>query len=102
MLLFWKNVRSELEYKGITQKELAAAIEESYNTVQSWINKERLPNVEQAVKIAKFLHITVEYLVTGNKEIIHPSTADETLLHNFHNLSETNKNNLIKISEILK
>lgn len=68
MLLFWENVRSELEYKGITQKELAASIEESYNTVQSWINKERLPNVEQAVKIARFLGTSVEFLVLGKDE----------------------------------
>ena len=65
MLLFWENVRSELEYKGITQKELAAAIDESYNTVQSWINKDRLPNVEQAVKIARFLDTSVEFLTLG-------------------------------------
>lgn len=65
MLLFWENVRSELEYKGITQKELAVAIDESYNTVQSWINKDRLPNVEQAVKVAQFLQTSVEFLTLG-------------------------------------
>ena len=67
MLLFWTNVRNELEYKGITQKELAASINESYNTLQSWINKDRLPNVEQAVKIAGILNTTVEYLTVGKK-----------------------------------
>lgn len=70
MLLFWKNVRNELEYKGITQKELAVAIEESYNTVQSWINKNRLPNVEQAVKIARFLNVSVEFLTSGQTTLI--------------------------------
>lgn len=65
MLRFWENVRNELEYKDITQKELAAFINVSYNTLQSWINKDRLPNVEQAVQIAKFLNTTVEFLVLG-------------------------------------
>ncbi len=63
MLKFWTNVRNILEYKDITQKELAACIDVSYNTLQSWINKDRLPNVEQAVQIAKFLNTTVEFLV---------------------------------------
>ena len=63
MLTFWSNVRNLLEYKDITQKELAACINVSYNTLQSWINKDRLPNVEQAVQIAKFLNTTVEFLV---------------------------------------
>lgn len=65
MLTFWNNVRNLLEYKDITQKELAASIDESYNTLQSWINKDRLPNVEQAVKIARCLSTSVEYLVSG-------------------------------------
>lgn len=70
MLQFWANVRTELEYQGISQKELAKSILESYNTVQSWINKDRLPNAEQAVKIAKILHTSVEYLVTGEDKKI--------------------------------
>lgn len=66
MLDFWINVRNELEYKGLSQKDLALKINESYNTLQSWINKDRLPNVEQAVKIAELLNVSVEYLVKGN------------------------------------
>lgn len=65
MLNFWINVKSELEYKGISQKELAASINESYNTLQSWINRDRLPNAVQAVKISEALGTTVEFLVTG-------------------------------------
>lgn len=65
MLSFWINVKSELEYKGISQKELAASINESYNTLQSWINRDRLPNAVQAVKISEALGTTVEFLVTG-------------------------------------
>ena len=51
MLDFWSNVKNELEYRGISQKELAAEISESYNTLQSWINRDRLPNAVQAVRI---------------------------------------------------
>ena len=76
MLTFWINVRNILEYKDITQKELAAAIDESYNTVQSWINKDRLPNVEQAVKIAQILNTSVEYLTLGKEEIIKPDNSE--------------------------
>lgn len=65
MLDFWINVKTELEYKDISQKELAKIIDESYNTLQSWINKDRLPNVNQAVRIAKALNTTVEFLTTG-------------------------------------
>ena len=65
MLDFWIRVRDSLDYLGLSQKELAGKIRESYNTLQSWINKDRLPNAEQAVKIAETLRTSVEFLVTG-------------------------------------
>ena len=60
-----------------------------------------LPNVETAVKIAKVLGVSVEYLVTGNKNTT-PNSPEEMLVNNFHNMSESNRRNLLKISEILK
>lgn len=68
MLQFWQNVKEELEYNLITQKDLAATIGISYNTLQSWITKDRLPDAEQALKIAKELNTNVEYRVTGKNE----------------------------------
>ena len=68
MLQFWINVKNELEYNLITQKELASAIGISYNTLQSWITKDRLPDAEQALKIAKQLNTSIEYLITGKKK----------------------------------
>ncbi len=65
MLEFWKNVKIKLDYVEKSQKELAAAINVSYNTLQSWITKDRLPDAEQSVKIATFLNTTVEFLVNG-------------------------------------
>ena len=53
MLDFWLNVKERLDDNDISQKELAAAINESYNTLQSWITKDRLLNAEQAVNIAR-------------------------------------------------
>lgn len=68
MLDFWKNVKEELDYNLKTQKELASAIGVSYNTLQSWITKDRLPDAEQALRIAKQLNTSLEYLVTGKTE----------------------------------
>lgn len=75
MLDFWTNVKSELDFKGMSQKELAVLIHESYNTLQSWINKNRLPNAEQAVKIAMALGTTVEFLTLGKDSKIKPDNT---------------------------
>ena len=60
MLEFWNNVKEELDYKYLSQKELAAKTQISYNTLQSWITKDRLPDAADAVKIAEALEVTVE------------------------------------------
>ena len=65
MLDFWLRVKDKLDYQEITQRKLAEKISESYNTLQSWINRDRLPNAEQAVRIADCLNTSVEFLVTG-------------------------------------
>ena len=67
MLDFWLRVKDRLDYQGSTQKDLAVRINESYNTLQSWINRNRLPNAEQAVRIADALSCSVEFLVTGKR-----------------------------------
>lgn len=89
MLAFWNNVKKELDYKLMSQKELAAATEISYNTIQSWITKDRLPDAQDSVKIAKVLDVSVEYLVTG-KESPKKQFSDEidSILHDIRHLSK--------------
>lgn len=91
MLEFWRNVKNELEYNLITQKELAAAIRISYNTLQSWITKDRLPDAEQAFRIAQKLNTNIEYLVTGKniaQKGINPHVQD--LIPKLNYLSDEN------------
>ena len=68
MLDFWLRVKDKLDFQDSTQRDLAQNINESYNTLQSWINRDRLPNAEQAVKIAEALNTSVEFLVTGKSK----------------------------------
>ena len=75
MLLFWRNVKDILDFEGMTQKELASAINESYNTLQSWINRDRYPDAQQAVTLAKTLRTSVEFLVTGDSDIPKPNNS---------------------------
>ena len=65
-MTFKDRLREEIEYKGILIKEISAEIGISNNTFLSYINSRNvMPNVETAVKIAKVLNVSVEYLVTG-------------------------------------
>lgn len=63
---FCENLRDEITYRDIKPKELAALTDVPYHTILCYISKKNnLPNVENAVKIAKALNVSVEYLVTG-------------------------------------
>ena len=72
---FWLRVKEKLDYQNLTQRQLAEKIGTSYNTLQSWINRNRLPNAEQAVKVAEALHTSVEFLVNGRRS---PNKSDHS------------------------
>jgi transcriptional regulator with XRE-family HTH domain len=63
---FRENLKSELVYQGILIKELAALSGVSRFSISNYLNtRGQLPSVEAAVKIARVLGVTVEYLVMG-------------------------------------
>ena len=65
---FKENVKYELECRGMLVKELAIISGISRRTLDNYLREnESQPTVENAVKIAKALGVTTEYLVTGNE-----------------------------------
>jgi len=65
---FKENLKSELLYKGMMVKELSAITNIKRHTLDNYLNTHNsIPNAETAVKIAKALGVTVEYLVTGKE-----------------------------------
>lgn len=100
---FKDRLREEIEFNGLLGKEIAAKVGISYSTFLSYIDaRSVLPNVETAVKIANVLGVSVEYLVTGSDDSNKSSHEEEILLANFRRLSKSNRQNLLKISEVLQ
>ena len=64
--MFWNNVKNELDYLGLSQKELSARTGINLGTLKNQICRNVIPDAVSAVKIAQVLNTTVEYLVTGN------------------------------------
>jgi transcriptional regulator with XRE-family HTH domain len=64
---FKENLKSEMEFRGISSKELAVLSTVKLSTLNAYLNvRSRRPSAENAVKIARALGITVEYLVSGD------------------------------------
>ena len=63
---FKENLKTELNYAGMMVKELAAITGIKRHTLDNYLNTHNsIPNAIVAVKIARALGVTVEYLVTG-------------------------------------
>jgi len=65
---FKENLKSELAYSGMLVKELAAKSGVNKHSLDNYLNaRGQIPSVDVGVKIAQVLGVSVEYLVTGNK-----------------------------------
>ena len=65
---FKGNLRSELNYQGVTVKELSARTGIPVATLDCYLGtRATIPSVEAAVKVAQALQVSVEYLVIGDK-----------------------------------
>jgi len=63
---FRKNLRSELDFQGLTVKELSARTSIPIATLDCYLGtRATVPSVDAAFKIAQALQVSVEYLVAG-------------------------------------
>ncbi len=60
---FWKKVDSELSYLGKTRKELAATVGFDAATINFGIKRNSIPAADTALKVARFLGVSLEYLL---------------------------------------
>lgn len=77
--VFWCNVKSLLKEHGVSQIQLAEDINVPAKTLQNWIFKSIVPDGIESYKIAKRLNTTVEFLVTGEKDILSNEATINTL-----------------------
>ena len=63
---FRENLRETIDFCGLEQKELAHKTNISLRSIENYLSdNSSIPSADKAVKIAKVLGVTVEYLVTG-------------------------------------
>lgn len=94
---FWDNVAVELEYLGMTNKALAEKVGITASNIGKGQKQGSSPSAETAVKIAKVLGVSVEYLVTGSRQPDKNSHGAENesqthLLRKYHTLIEKCEN----------
>lgn len=56
------EIRKFRKKKKLSQCDIASIMKVKQNTISQWENEIRIPNVKQAIKLAKILETTVESL----------------------------------------
>lgn len=89
---FRENLKDELEYQDITIKELSLKTEISNRSIENYLSKrESIPPADYAVKIAKALGVTVEYLVTGRNPDCTTHDKTQQISRMLHKCTEDQK-----------
>ena len=103
---FKENLRNELDFLGLTVKELSQKTGIAKGTLDCYLGvRASMPPADIATKIAKALSVSVEYLVTGQEK----GKNDKLLDHNIRSiiqilveLKEKDIETILGLSKILK
>ncbi len=113
MRTFRENLRSELDFQGLTVKELSAKTGIIKGTLDNYLStRASIPPADLAVKIAQALNVSVEYLITGKKEksklsaVVQINPETQSVLNDLNsippNLQKTIKNLIHQTAESLQ
>ena len=99
---FAENVKFEMDFQDIQIKELSIKTGISKNTLDKYLfGKKVQPGVENAVKIAKALGVSVEYLVLGNTEIqeqnLNIPSGSKELFDKYNKLNQFNRKTVLDL-----
>lgn len=73
-MAFIKRVIEELDFQGKTQSQLAEYLGVNKAAISMWIKRDSIPAADTAYKVAQFLGVSLEYLLTGEKKEEAPKT----------------------------
>ena len=91
-LCFMDRVESILKEKMLTQKELAEDLGLRRPTLSDWKKNGAVPAGDICIRIADYLGVSVEWLVTGKEAAL--SSEERTLLKQWQVLSEEQKDTI--------
>ena len=101
---FSENLRNELDYQDMQLKELSQKTGISKNTLDKYLSGPKVqPGVENALKIAEVLNVSVEYLVTGKNSSnkIDLSAEYRQLIEKYESLNQFNRKTVFDLLDSL-
>lgn len=97
---FRENLKDELKYQDMRVKELADKSGVSKRAIDHYLaEKNTEPTAETAVKIAKVLGVSVEYLVTGTNESV-PANIKPDVIDIIKEINHLSQNDIDLVKEL--
>lgn len=87
-----KRIDDELRYRGETRVELAKFLGIKPQNISAWYTRGTVPAGDICLKIAEYLHVSIEYLINGKE----PGSSQEErwLLSEWNKLTDEQKDNI--------
>ncbi len=97
------RIKKIMKNKDITAKDLGLLTGIGYRTIESWTStKKIMPRADSAVKIARALNTSVEYLVTGEEPgMPFLNEKEKKLIDASRRMTEDDMGRLLTIAESL-
>lgn len=96
----YSRLRDQLGYRDA---DLARELSITPSTFSDWKNGKSNPNAEKLLRIARFLHTTMEYLISGEDEAYSPkSEAYHSLQLVISDMSDDDLSVLLYLAKALK
>ena len=100
---FKDRLVEEISYQGLSKKEFAEKLGINIGTLGMYIYRGSIPSADLAVKMAKLLNTTTEYLITGSDEPPQKnSKSDWQKKEISHILNTLTQNQLTRFLEIAR
>lgn len=100
MHIIVERIEEKRKNLNLSQKELCQKCNIIDTTYSSWKNRNRLPSLEDILKLAKELNTTAEWLITGTDS--GTAAPDEQQLLNYYNSSnQEGKSRIMEQAEFI-
>lgn len=98
---FSETLRSLIEDKHMTQKEIASSVGIAQNTLSSYINGKRQPDLQMLCLLAAYFDVSTDYLLgyVPSASTLNPDQLQ--LIEISRHLSSAHMKKLIQIAKIL-
>lgn len=98
---FSNTLRTLIEDRHLTQKEIASSVGIAQNTLSSYINGKRQPDLQMLCLLAEYFNVSTDYLLGYIPSTSALSAEQLQLIEISKKLSETRMKKLVQIAKIL-